>query len=128
VHVGEDHLTEIRYFNEHCAKPMPTLVVGDFNEGTDGPAVEYLEAHGFRNALPLFRPGQFTWRHGSLGNQLNETIDHVLFDASVAPLNAYVLTQGNSDHLPVVAHFEAAQEWPEVEIVPQASEALPPGE
>jgi endonuclease/exonuclease/phosphatase family metal-dependent hydrolase len=83
-------------------------VVGDFNEGPDGDAIHYLEDAGFRNVLPLFRPGQETWRVRSLGGQTAETLDHILFDESFLPLDARVMVEGNSDHLPVLAHFESA--------------------
>lgn len=109
--VGEDHLDEIALFMKSCAGDYPTLVVGDFNEGPGGRAVEYLEARGFRNALPLFRPGQYTWRHPSVANQMAQTLDHILFDDSFAPLNAWAIDAGASDHIPVVAHLEAAYDW-----------------
>lgn len=118
-----DHLGEIKAFMQDCTDPLPTLVVGDFNEGPDGRAVEYLEAQGFENALPLFRPGQFTWRHASVANQMNQTLDHILFDDAFAPLNAWVINAGDSDHIPVVAHLEAAYAWepsPQVRGYPSA--------
>lgn len=116
---GADHRFEIESFLSASEKVMvmpeqlPRIVLGDFNEGPDGDALRYLESLGFRNALPLFRPGQFTWRHPSLGSQFNQTLDHVLFDSFMEPLNAYTLNRGKSDHLPVVVHLEAAGPWPE---------------
>jgi endonuclease/exonuclease/phosphatase family metal-dependent hydrolase len=109
--VKSDHLNEISAFMEDCGDTLPTLVVGDFNEGPGGQAVRYLEDRGFQNALPLFHPGQFTWRHASVANQLNQTLDHILFDGSFSPLNAWVINAGDSDHIPVVAHLEAAYDW-----------------
>jgi endonuclease/exonuclease/phosphatase family metal-dependent hydrolase len=129
--VGEDHLYEISLFMKDCAHDYPTLVVGDFNESPSGRAVEYLEDRGFRNALPLFRPGQFTWRHPSVANQMSQTLDHILFDDSFSPLDAWAINAGASDHIPVVAHLEAAYDWqpdtsssraatvPEVDATPQ---------
>ena len=92
-------------------KDVPTLVLGDFNEGVGGVAVEYLEDRGYTNALPLYRPGQFTWRGNSVANQFTQTLDHVLFDSSFEPLNAWVTDTGGSDHLPVVVHLEQAFDW-----------------
>ena len=114
---GDDHVAEIAYFLSTVEEELPTLIVGDFNEEPGGEAIEYLENRGFRNALPLYRPGQFTWRHASVANQFSKTFDHILFDGAFAPLNAWVLNEGDSDHIPVLAHLEAAYDWePDVRI------------
>ncbi len=112
-----DHLAEIRLFlgNAEQAKPeaegpLPTIVLGDFNEGVSGETVKHLEEQGFRNALPLFRPGQFTWHAKSVGGMLDMTIDHVMFDDAFEPLSAWVDRRGKSDHLPVLARFEWSPE------------------
>lgn len=101
------HRREIRAFSATLTE-LPTLVLGDFNEDPDGPAIAILEERGFRNALPLYHPGQETWRMGSFANQSIEALDHILFDRSFVPLNAFVTYAGHSDHLPVTAHFEDA--------------------
>lgn len=106
-----DHRYEIKAFTADLTKDMPTMIMGDFNESPDGVAVRYLESQGYRNVLPLYHPGQPTWRHASIAGQFDTTFDHILFDGSVEPLNAWVLDSGNSDHLPVMAHFEAAYDW-----------------
>jgi endonuclease/exonuclease/phosphatase family metal-dependent hydrolase len=108
LRVGSDHLTAITDFTANSA--APTLVVGDFNEETNGTAVHKLKDDGFRDALPLFRPGQATWRHPSLANQFTAAIDHILFDSTLDPLDARVLVKGNSDHMPVVASFELVKD------------------
>lgn len=109
ANTGDDHVLEIRLFSENLSPDQAAVVLGDFNEGVDGAAIEYLERRGYRNALPLFHPGQPTWRAPSVAGQLELTIDHVLFNAAFEPLYAYVVPGGGSDHLPVVAHLEAAQ-------------------
>ncbi len=120
-----DRLQETKSFIERSVEGAPTIVLGDFNEGVNADSVEYLESLGYQNALPLFHPGQFTWRQRSIGDQLNMTIDHILFDNYFEPLNAYVLVRGNSDHIPVIAHLEVSGPWPELSFSAQASEALP---
>jgi endonuclease/exonuclease/phosphatase family metal-dependent hydrolase len=105
--LGQDHLLSIENFSNYCLEGLPTIVAGDFNEEPDGSAVHYLEQHGYRNALPLFHPGQGTWRNPPAW-QFEQTIDHVMFSASFDPLNAWVENLGNSDHLPVIAHLQAA--------------------
>lgn len=106
VSAGRDHVWEMELFWPKLESDLPTLVVGDFNESPRGSAVRWLEARGFQNALPMFRPGQFTWRGPSVASTFDMTIDHVLFDESFVPLDAWVRRSGNSDHLPVVAHLE----------------------
>lgn len=108
---NDDHLYEIELFTKQCANGLPTIVLGDFNEGLGGVAVKYLEDHGYRNVLPLYRPGQHTWKGSSVANQFTQTLDHILFDQAFEPLNAWVSNVGGSDHLPVVAHLEAAYDW-----------------
>lgn len=106
-----DHVDEIRDFSAKLSAEQPRIVLGDFNEGPDGDAIVYLERRGYRNALPLYRPGQPTWKGASVAGQLALTLDHVLFDRAFEPLNAYVVDRGSSDHLPVVAHLEAARDF-----------------
>ncbi|HEX2880589.1 MAG TPA: endonuclease/exonuclease/phosphatase family protein [Polyangiaceae bacterium] len=107
---GSDHLRQIESFTADSDAQLSTIVLGDFNEDPDGSAVRYLERLGFQNALPLYHPGQPTWRYGSVGDQLSKTFDHILFDQSLRSLNSWVVQQGASDHLPVVAHLEP-YEW-----------------
>jgi endonuclease/exonuclease/phosphatase family metal-dependent hydrolase len=112
LRTGEDHVHEISTFMDKCTNLYPTIVLGDFNEGTDGAAIRYLESDGFQNVLPLYHPGQPTWRYGrTVGGQFTQTLDHILFDSAFEPLNAWVVNAGASDHMPVVAHFEAGRRW-----------------
>lgn len=114
--LGSDHVKEMKLYVEKIAKDYPVVVLGDFNEGPDGAAVRYLEDHGFQNALPLYRPGQFTWKAPrSVGGQFTQTIDHILFDGQLESLNAYTMNIGVSDHIPVVAHLQTSPTWNSVE-------------
>ncbi len=106
--LGGDHLDEIKGFSRYTKAGRPTLVVGDFNEESDGAAVRWLEARGYRDALPLFHPGEHTWRHPVLAWEFRQMLDHVLFDRAFIPLDARVIHTGHSDHLPVVARFQVA--------------------
>jgi len=101
-----DHKAELESFMKETEPGLPTLVVGDFNESPKGDAVRWLESRGFRNALPLYRPGQFTWQGKSLAATLDMTIDHVMFDGAFEPLSSWVERRGGSDHLPVLASIE----------------------
>jgi len=104
---NEDHLEEMQRFSQVRVEGVPTIVLGDFNEDPDGPALTFLESQGFRNALPLFHPGQPTW-HNPPSWQMEQTIDHILFDGAFTPLNSWVANIGNSDHLPVLLHVQDA--------------------
>lgn len=114
LNAGRDHEIEIAEFSADCEARYASLVLGDFNEEPDGDAVRFLEGRGFDNILPMYHPGQPTWRHRSVGDQLEATVDHILFDDTLEPLNAFVLRRGASDHLQVVAHFE-----PEADRLPE---------
>jgi endonuclease/exonuclease/phosphatase family metal-dependent hydrolase len=111
LQTDEDHRLSIEQFRAECDGALPTVVLGDFNEGVDGEAVRVLEDNGYRNVLPLYRPGQGTWRYRSIGGQFDATYDHILFDDAFDSLNAWVTRAGNSDHLPVVAHLEVSPNW-----------------
>lgn len=108
--VSTDHLEEIDRFMRWSVPDQPTLVVGDFNEEANGAAIRWLEARGYENALPLFRPGTPTWRHPLLAWELHQTLDHILFDRAFVPLDARVIQAGHSDHLPVVARLQVAED------------------
>lgn len=109
---GADHEFEIRLFLSQNTDAVPTLVVGDLNEGSRGAAVRYLERSGFHNALPLYHPEEPTWRYRRwFVFQFKQELDHILFDASFAPIDAWVVDAGASDHLPVVAHLESTRRF-----------------
>lgn len=103
---SSDHLAELASYMKDTEADLPMLVAGDFNESPKGDAVRWLEARGFRNALPLYRPGQFTWQRASIAATVDQTIDHVMFDRSFEPLSSWVDRSGGSDHLPVLASLE----------------------
>ncbi len=105
---GQDHVVELRYATADVTPDTPTIVLGDFNDGPESGAVQLLEGRGYENALPLFHPGQDTWRSKSFLGQESDEVDHILFDASFRPLDAHIVRAGNSDHYPVVAFVEVA--------------------
>ena len=96
---------EVEAFAEHLSARYPTLVVGDFNEGTSGDAVGWLERNGLRSALPEFAPKAKTWRWQEGPVHLSAQFDHLAYSDALEPLSAEVLPLGNSDHLPVRAVF-----------------------
>jgi endonuclease/exonuclease/phosphatase family metal-dependent hydrolase len=100
---------EIAHFAKSLRRDLPTLVVGDFNEGAGGKAVRGLEqSHGLRNALEAFQPGATTWQWQTSLGRIKLQLDHILHDARLRPLDVRVLRAGRSDHFPVVALFGPA--------------------
>lgn len=101
---------EITAFSKHLDPKLPTLVVGDFNESEDGDAIEILEARGFATVLPEFQPSADTWRWNTSLGEISTRLDHIVYDQKkLEPLDARVLSEGRSDHLPVVATFVLAR-------------------
>jgi endonuclease/exonuclease/phosphatase family metal-dependent hydrolase len=106
---GPVRRAELEEFLESLDPALPTLVAGDFNEGTSGDALELLEANGLRTALPEFHPGAKTWHWPVAGSlELTGQLDHVAYGAELEPVDAAVQRVGNSDHFPVTVTFVAA--------------------
>jgi len=99
---------EIAVFVSALDPSLPTLIVGDFNEGEHGRAVSWLNVHGYRSALPEFQPQAKTWRWATSVYTLHGDYDHLCYDARLRPIRAEVRDAGQSDHLPVVGVFTLA--------------------
>ncbi len=96
------HSAEIADYWAALEPDMPTVILGDFNESADGAAIEFLEARGLINALPLFAPGAPTWRWDTWIGEITHDLDHVMHGPDFRLLDARVVQRGRSDHLPVV--------------------------
>lgn len=113
VHLDEhraDHrLRSARMLASWLTPETPWLVVGDLNEGPDGPAVEELSRHGFRPALPPDAPGT---THAFDGSLTGHRIDHVLVSPEWEVQGAGVWHDARrpypSDHWPVYADVRLA--------------------
>jgi endonuclease/exonuclease/phosphatase (EEP) superfamily protein YafD len=103
---GNDHLYEMSVFMGGALAGVPMIIAGDFNESPKGDAVRWTEDRGFENVLPLFDPKASTWQGSGITAPVTMTVDHVLFDSSFDPLDAWVGPKVGSDHRPVVAWFE----------------------
>lgn len=102
-------LEEVKVFLAAIDAAKPALVVGDLNEDASY-AVDHLQNHGFRDALPEFDSGTETWEwYTSLGIRVNSRLDHILYDKHLFCLQAKVLRAGASDHYPVVALFQRSE-------------------
>jgi endonuclease/exonuclease/phosphatase (EEP) superfamily protein YafD len=105
---GPVRRAELQSWLPSLAPGVPTVVVGDFNEGTSGEATKWLEAQGLRTVLPEFKPRAKTWQWPVGALLLSAQLDHVAYDVRLEPLDARVIRAGRSDHFPVVAEFVLA--------------------
>ena len=99
---------ELSAFLAALQPELPTLVAGDFNEGTSGDAVSALHGRGFRSVLPEFVPEAKTWGWDVGSVHLSAQLDHIAASRELEPLSAKVVKGGRSDHQPVVATFVSA--------------------
>lgn len=100
---------QIEYFYAALDPEMPTLILGDFNEGDGGRAIEFLREKGFRSALSEFDVPQKTWHWPTSIGTVSAQLDHIVYDDRLDPLDVHVLYRGRSDHFPVVGVFRTAQ-------------------
>lgn len=106
---GQVRRRELEEFADALDPKVATLIVGDFNEGTEGDALSWAAKHGFRSALPEFAPSADTWRWPVTRSlQLSAQFDHVLYSKALQPLSARVLRLGRSDHFPVAVVMSPA--------------------
>jgi endonuclease/exonuclease/phosphatase (EEP) superfamily protein YafD len=96
-------LDEITSYVNGLDGELPTLIVGDFNEESDGGALAYLRRRGLRDA----DPGADTWRWTTSIGTVHQQLDHVVHDASLVPIDATVIQGGRSDHLAVLVTLES---------------------
>jgi endonuclease/exonuclease/phosphatase family metal-dependent hydrolase len=100
---AEARRAEVERFGAAIVAEMPTIVLGDLNEGDTGLAVMWLKDRGFTNALPAFQPAVPTWEWPVGSMTLRLQIDHILHSADLVCHSAHVLNAGGSDHFPVIA-------------------------
>lgn len=105
---GPTRRAELQSWLPSLERGMATIVVGDFNEGTSGEAMKWLEAQGLRTVLPEFKPRAKTWQWPVGPLMLSAQLDHVAYDVHLEPLDARVIKAGRSDHFPVIAEFVLA--------------------
>jgi len=102
---GDNRLAEIERHLAALEPGLPTLLLGDFNESTDGDALERLAALGYRSALDQFDPGRDTWRWTTSVGTISFQFDHLVHDGRLDPIDVRAIDAGSSDHVPVLGIF-----------------------
>lgn len=103
----ENRLEEIEHHLAALDKKLPTIIVGDFNEESDGLALGRLLELGFGDVTAQFNPKKPTWHWTvSSGVTLRFQLDHILHDVHWIPVAAQIVDAGQSDHKPIWADFE----------------------
>jgi len=101
-------LREIQDLYTYLNPDLPTIVLGDFNEGDSGSAVRWLKKGGMIDALREFDRRTSTWRWRTTLITVRGRLDHILYSEHLYCLAARVVEGGGSDHSPVWAMFESA--------------------
>lgn len=98
------HILEIKDAYKHVRGDLPTIVLGDFNEGKRGGAVKWLrEEKGFRDAVTPFDPKTPSWHQDVGFAHPAARIDHILHSPHFVSEAGKVHQVGPSDHFPVTA-------------------------
>jgi len=99
----------------------PFVITGDFNEGPEGAAVQFLTANGWRDALATGRPGmkEEGTGHGFTGHATGKRIDFILASEHDTVVETGILHDHRerdglfpSDQFPVIATLELATRRP----------------
>jgi endonuclease/exonuclease/phosphatase family metal-dependent hydrolase len=105
----QDRLREMERFYQARESQIPTLVVGDFNDGENSPVVRWLEARGMINSLPQFDRYSPTWKWQTSVVTLKRRMDHIFYSPELDCAAARVIHAGVSDHFPVAAVLTKAK-------------------
>jgi endonuclease/exonuclease/phosphatase family metal-dependent hydrolase len=100
---GDDRLREMERFYAQREPALPTVVMGDFNDGEKSSVVRWLEGKEFTNALPQFDRRSPTWQWQTSVVTLRRRMDHILYSREFDCASARVMRTGASDHFPVAA-------------------------
>jgi len=105
-----DRMNDIQHWYSTLDPILPTVILGDFNEGHSGifggKSCQWLENKGMKNAIHEFDPNTYTWRWPLQLFTLKANFDHIFYDKSLGCSTARVIEEGPSDHFPVVATLE----------------------
>lgn len=96
---------EISYYYQFIQPNIPTVIAGDFNEGSNGWVTQFLNQHGFSDAkLKMGQQNTWYWNLGLIS--LQRKLDHIFHNQSFIETRAQVLHEGASDHYPLVVDLK----------------------
>ena len=101
-----NRLTEIEHHFAALDPKLPTIILGDFNEETDGRAMQFLADRGFADAISHHAGNTPTWGWPVGSITLRFQLDHIMHDAHFIPVTAAIVEAGRSDHKPIWVDFE----------------------
>ncbi len=99
------HRDELRCCLAAVPVGRPLVVLGDFNEGDWGLAVEDLRRRGLQSPLRRWARRKPTWAQRHRGLPLRDRLDHILHTPDLRCLHAATHHTGGSDHFPCTATF-----------------------
>ena len=99
----DDRQTEMERFYNARATNLPTVVLGDFNDGEHSPVVNWLLKKGMIDALHQFDHHTPTWQWQTSVFTLSRRMDHIIYEPDLDCRAARVIAAGASDHFPVEA-------------------------
>jgi endonuclease/exonuclease/phosphatase (EEP) superfamily protein YafD len=102
-------LVEIKVFAPYMRPDGLRVIAGDFNEDDKGSGVEFLEANGFTDALPMYDRWSRTWALWWPVPLISARLDHILYAKPLQCYDARVLGHGGSDHRAIMASFTVAR-------------------
>lgn len=113
--VGEVQDREIRRIYRKFKLAGPRLVMGDFNSFSFGPAQTFLKAEGLQDSFAAVQAKADevpTWRGNNLGLGVAFRIDYLFHSSHFRTLESRVVSEGASDHFPVVSRLQLQTEPP----------------
>lgn len=97
---------EIEYYYQFIHRSRPTIIGGDFNEGSNGFVTQFLTQHGFNDARCDQGQNDSTWSWTLGFITLHQKLDHIFYNEYFRVVKVFVLKQGDSDHFPLAADLQ----------------------
>ncbi len=95
----------LRELTQHMSRldpGLPTVIAGDFNEQSDGLALQYAANRGYTDAIARHAGSARTWRWRlPAGMTIEYQLDHILHDKRLTSVAATITETGRSDHFPI---------------------------
>jgi len=104
----DDRLQDLQNWFTKLHPEIPTVILGDFNEGHSGifggKSCVWLEnSRDMKDAIKQYDPSTYTWNLPLALFTLRANFDHIFYNTFFTCSNSKVLVEGSSHHFPVVA-------------------------